>query len=200
MKTLKKCLKAAKVEGRNWRKELQAILRNYRTSPHQTTGVAPAVLLLKRPMRNKLPQTNCIDPVSEVVRECYFSLKSKFKAHADSKVCEKPSTISPGETVLMKRPFTASKGATVYDPIPLTVVDKKGSMVTAQNENRTVTRNSSFFKTLDQSVMNRDDDPSHDSGLCSPANIKHQQELPATHTRAHASDPSASKPVSSTGV
>ena len=48
--------------------------------------------------------------------------------------------------------------------------------------------------------MNRDDDPSHDSGLCSPANIKHQQELPTTHTRAHASDPSASKPVSSTGV
>ena len=35
VKTLKKCLKAAKVEGRNWRKELQAILRNYRTSPHQ---------------------------------------------------------------------------------------------------------------------------------------------------------------------
>ena len=28
VKTLKKCLKAAKVEGRNWRKELQAILRN----------------------------------------------------------------------------------------------------------------------------------------------------------------------------
>lgn len=200
VKTLKKCLKAAKVEGRNWRKELQAILRNYRTSPHQTTGVAPAVLLLKRPVRNKLPQTNYVDPVSEIVRERDFLQKSKFKAHADSKVYVKPSTISPGETVLVKRPFTASKGATVYDPTPLTVVDKKGSMITAQNENRTVTRNSSFFKTLDQSVINRDDDPSHDNGLSSPADIKHQQELPAARTRAHASDPSASKPVSSPGV
>ena len=93
VKTLKKCLKAAKVEGRNWRKELQAILRNYRTAPHQTIGVAPAVLLLKRPVRNKLPQTNYVDPVSEIVRERDFSHKSKFKAHADSKVYVKPITI-----------------------------------------------------------------------------------------------------------
>ena len=100
----------------------------------------------------------------------------------------------------MKRPFTASKGATVYDPTPLTVVDKKGSMINAQNVNLTVTRNSSFFKTLDQSVINHDDDPPRDSGLSSPADIKHQQELPAARTRAHASDPSASKPVSSPGM
>ena len=53
VKTLKKCIKAAK-----------ASLRNYRT-----TGVAPAVLLLKRPVRNKLPQANHIDPVTEIVRE-----------------------------------------------------------------------------------------------------------------------------------
>ena len=58
VKTLKKCIKAAKVEGRNWRKELQDILRNYRITPHATIGVAPAVLLLKRPVRNKLSQTN----------------------------------------------------------------------------------------------------------------------------------------------
>lgn len=58
----------------------------------------------------------------------------------------KPSAISPGETVLFRRPFAASKGANVYDLTPLTVVDKKGRMVTAQTEIRTVTRNSSFFK------------------------------------------------------
>ena len=66
--------------------------------------------------------------------------------------------------------------------------------------NHTVTRNSSFFKTLDQSVVNHDDDQSRDSGLSSPADIKHQQELPAARTHAHASDPSASKPVSSPGM
>ena len=71
VKTLKKCIKAAKAEGRNWRKELQAILRNYRTTPHATTGVAPAVLLLKCPVRNKLPQVSHADPVSEIIRKYY---------------------------------------------------------------------------------------------------------------------------------
>ena len=84
MKTLKKCIKAAKVVGRNWRKELQAILRNYRTTPHATTGVSPATLLLKRPVRNKLSQPNHIDSVAEIVRERDSSQKLKMKADADA--------------------------------------------------------------------------------------------------------------------
>ena len=85
VKTLKKCIKAAKVEVRNWRKEKQAILRNYRTTPHATTGVAPAVPLLKWPALNKLPQVNHIDPVAELVREHNSSQKLKMKAHANNK-------------------------------------------------------------------------------------------------------------------
>ena len=95
----------------------------------------------------------------------------------------KSSAISPGETVLFRRPFTASKGANVYDLTPLTVVDKKGRMVTAQTENRTVTRHSSFFKSLDPSAINRDDDASHESDYSSHADIGHQQELPVTCPR-----------------
>ena len=165
VKTLKKCIKAAKVEGRNWRKELQAILRNYRTTPHATTGVAPAVLLLKRPVRNKLPQANHIDPVAEIVRERDSSQKLKMKAHADNKAYVKPCNISLGEAVLVKRPFSVSKGGTVYDPTPMTVVSKKGSMITAEGENRTVTRNSSFFKNVHQPAVNHGNDESQNSGF-----------------------------------
>ena len=103
VKTLKKCIKAAKVEVRNWRKEKQAILRNYRTTPHATTGVAPAVLLLKWPVRT--PQVNHMDPVAEIVRERDSSQKLKMKARADNKAYMKPCNISPGEAVLVKSPF-----------------------------------------------------------------------------------------------
>ena len=51
VKTLEKCNKAAKAKGKNWRKELQALLRNYRTTPHATTDITPATLLLKRAVR-----------------------------------------------------------------------------------------------------------------------------------------------------
>ena len=44
-------MKAAKAEGKNWRKELQTLLRNYRTTPHATTDITPATLLLKRAVR-----------------------------------------------------------------------------------------------------------------------------------------------------
>ena len=40
-------MKAAKAEGKNWRKELQTLLRNYRTTPHATTDITPAILPLK---------------------------------------------------------------------------------------------------------------------------------------------------------
>jgi len=176
VKTLEKCIKAAKVEGKNWRKEQQAILRNYRTTPHATTGVAPAVLLLKRPVRNKLSQANHIDPAAEIVRERDSSQKLKMKAHADNKAYVKPCNISPGESVLVKRPFSASKGGTVYDLIPMTVVSKKGSMITAEGDNRTVTRNSSFFKNVHQPAVSHQNDKSQNSGFGSSAD---QEPLPA---------------------
>ena len=65
-----------------------------------------------------------------------------MKARADNKAYVKPCNISPGEAVL------ASKGGTMYGPTSMTVVSKKGSMITAEGDNRTDTRNSSFFKNI----------------------------------------------------
>ena len=42
--------------------------------------------------------------------------------------------------------------STPFKPEPLEIKDKKGSMITAQNAERTVTRNASFFKKLPSSV------------------------------------------------
>ena len=162
VKTLKKCLKAAKTGGRNWRKELQTVLRSYRSTPHSTTGCSPATLLLKRAMRTKLPQADHADPISEIIRRHDSAQKLKIKAYADKHGQVKPSNIGIGESVLVKRPFSASKGATVYDPSPLRVVQKKGTMITAKNDDHAVTRNSSFFKKLDQSIVvpaKDDEDP-----------------------------------------
>ena len=80
VKTLKKCIKAAKAEGKNWRNELQAFLGNYHTTPHATTEITPATLLLKRAVRNKFPQVNNADPVAEIVRKHDSSQKLKIKA------------------------------------------------------------------------------------------------------------------------
>ena len=56
MKPLTKAIRSAHVEGKTWRKHLYKFLLNYRTTPHSTTGFAPAELLFNRKVRNKLPQ------------------------------------------------------------------------------------------------------------------------------------------------
>ena len=170
VKTLKKYIKAAKTEGKNWRKEMQSFLRNYRTTPHATTGVAPSVLLMKRVARNKIPQTNNVDPVSEIIRRYDSSQKAKIKAYAEQKSYVKPCDITLGDPVLVKRPFVKSKGMSVYNPNPMMVVKVKGSMITAKNADTTVSRNSSFFKKLTGMIPCEE----NDTDLVS----KHQKEFP----------------------
>ena len=150
VKTTKKCVKAAKSEGNNWRKEMQAFRRNYRTTPHSTTGVAPPTLFLKRAVHNKLPQSTCADPVAEIVRKRDVEQKWKMKYHADRKRYAKPCDLEVGEPVLVKIPSTSSKAhVPPYESSPMTIVARKGSMITARtSEGQNVTRNSSFFKII----------------------------------------------------
>ena len=103
---------------------------------------------MERAVRNTIPQANNVDPVSEKFRMRDSSQKMKIKAYANTKCYVKPSDINLGDSVLVKRPFTISKGSTAYNPNTMTVVKTKGSMITAKNADASVTRNSSFFKKL----------------------------------------------------
>jgi hypothetical protein len=56
MKPIGKLLKTAEIEGKNWKQELQRFLLQYRSTPHQTTKVAPCELLFNRQIRGYLPE------------------------------------------------------------------------------------------------------------------------------------------------
>jgi transposase InsO family protein len=55
MKPLGKAVKAAKMEGKDWKEELHGFLLAYRTTPQCTTGVAPSQLLFNREVRTNMP-------------------------------------------------------------------------------------------------------------------------------------------------
>ena len=63
-------------------------------------------------------------------------LKSKVYAKARRRI--KESDVQVGDTVLVKQPKTG-KLSTLYNPFPLKVTDKNHTMITAENEIRTVT-------------------------------------------------------------
>ena len=56
MKTLSKIIRTAVTDNVNWRQNMHVFVRNYRATPHCSTGAAPAELLFNRPFRTKLPQ------------------------------------------------------------------------------------------------------------------------------------------------
>jgi hypothetical protein len=52
MRTIGKVIKAAQID-KNWKQELYKFLRNYRATPHSTTGVPPAQALFGKVMVHK---------------------------------------------------------------------------------------------------------------------------------------------------
>ncbi|CAB4045420.1 Hypothetical predicted protein [Paramuricea clavata] len=73
--------------------------------------------------------------------------KEQMKSCPDNHRGAKESCIKPGDTVLLKQP-KENKFSAPYNPHPFVVEKKKGTMVTAKNDSKVVTRNSSQFKVI----------------------------------------------------
>lgn len=152
MRTVKKIIKTANAARRNWKQDMYRFLRNYRATPHSTTGYPPATLMFSRAMRTKLPEFGSSVTSQPVPRQDVLikdhSQKQKMKRYADDKAYVKPSNIQEGDSVLVKPTTPRRKTDPVYYENPYSVVSRKGSMVTAQRGDHRITRNSSFFKSV----------------------------------------------------
>ena len=135
MKTFGKVLRTTA----HWKQDMYQFLRNYRATPHCTTGVAPATAWFGGPIRTKLP-----NPVT--IRERDAQQKLGIKKRAESRRTIKDCDIQVRDTVLVKQP-KQQKLSMPYHPTPLTAT-KHHSMLTAENADQKVTRNSSYFKKL----------------------------------------------------
>ena len=149
MRTIKKVIKTAAVAQLNWKQEMYRFLRNYRATPHCTTGVTPATLLYNRSMNTKLPQV--IHPAdNKDVENRDSHKKASMKTYADNKTYVKPTALRIGETVLVKVSPSFKKSGAPFEKELYKNVEMKSSLITAENNNgRRITRNSSFFKSYD---------------------------------------------------
>ena len=153
MAPLMKAIRAAHVEQRSWKQELYTFLRQYRATPHCTTGVSPSEALNQRQMRVTLPQLPQQAQTSESdtqLRHRDAANKAKAKAYSDRRRHAKQSDLQVGDTVLVRQP-RRNKLSTPYDARPLEIITRSGSMITAQRGDYTITRNASFFKRFDAS-------------------------------------------------
>ena len=85
-RTVEKAIRAANVDGKNRKEELDVLLLNYRSTPHCITGQPPAVLLFGLNIRNKIPEPLTSTPPDEIpatVLQHDRERKEKIKAYAD---------------------------------------------------------------------------------------------------------------------
>ena len=163
MPNLEKCVRTAIVEGKNWKQELFKFLRQYRVTPPTTTNVSPSEALNGRKLKTTLPEVSPaparhqnLQETRKIMAERDAEQKSKIKAYADSKLRTKQSDIKPGDTVLVKQP-KKNKLSTPFNLEPLVVEEKKGSMVTASDGFKSITRNSSMFKVIPPNLKAEED-------------------------------------------
>ena len=181
MKTIKKSIKAAHVDSRNWKQAMHRFLRNYRATPHCSTGKPPATLLFSNAIKTKLPELTDEDMSRSGIASKDASSKKLMKDYADSKAYVKTSEIEVGDVVIVKQNPSYKKSDPPYRSTPYRVIQKRGSMVTAARGQQQVTRNSSFFKAVsdrevvDENVQDPDEDLFDDlgGGANDPPDIPH---------------------------
>ena len=148
---LEKAIQAAVVEGKVWKQELQRFLLQYRTTPHCTTKVAPCEF--NRQVRGKLPilKRKSIVNKHKIARENEEKTQKCQKKYIDKRRNAKESDISVRDTVLVKQQYK-NKFSSRFDKTPYTVILRKGTMITAENDTRRITRNVSHFKKFNARV------------------------------------------------
>ncbi|KAL8561709.1 hypothetical protein ACOMHN_025993 [Nucella lapillus] len=98
MRTIKKRIKAATAQQKNWKQEMYRFLLDYRTTPHTTTRVAPATAIIDRAVKNRLPQLPPQRPDDAAMRRHDYTI---------------------GDPVLLKT-SAAARSSTPYHPSPMT--------------------------------------------------------------------------------
>ena len=138
--TLLKIIRIARVERRDWKKELSDFLFHYRVTPRTVTGLSPAELLLGRKLRDKLPKLKIPEGQAteadwqKLLKERDGCAKMKQKIYADNKRGARPSDIAVGDRVLLKQ-SSENKLSTNFEPHPYKVVRRDGNAVVVEDAN-----------------------------------------------------------------
>ena len=102
----------------------------------------------KRNFRTRIPEV-AIKLDDEDIRKTDYQNKLRIKKYADNKSNVRPCKLKVGDSVLVKKPRKC-KSDPYYDPCPYVVTKRKGNMITATRDDHVITRNTSFFKFIDE--------------------------------------------------
>ena len=108
MSVLKMTIQAAQIENKTWKQELYTFLRNYRATPHSTTGVSPAEALCGRKIKTRLPDVSTHKPhgsapLDDQIRRSDYEGKKGMKDYADNRRRSTVPDVEVGDVVLARQ-------------------------------------------------------------------------------------------------
>ena len=150
MKLVKKTILRSHLANLNFMEEVQRVLQAYRNTPHPTTGKAPATLVYRKPSRigqlDDAASKEKEDIVEEILRQRVQEAKAKNDNRGKANV--KEHSFYVGQKVLV------DLGGERFEAEPFTVVDIKGSTISAANrEGKVVCRDSTKYKAFVEEVQ-----------------------------------------------
>ena len=158
-----KAVRAATVEGKCWKQELHKFLRQYRATPHPSTGFSSYHLMFGRASQTRLPQVAPPTKEAETEHEARRNdnrAKTNMKRYADARKHATPCDHKVGDTMLVKNEKRRNKLAPFYSVEPHIVTSKNGSMITARPKNdKQITRNTSCFKKAPELSSRKEERP-----------------------------------------
>lgn len=141
MRGLTRALKAAFMEFKNWRSELQTYVRAYNDRPHSTTKKTPRELMFGRVMQGPLPtvEARARRYEDDEVRDADALAKLKSKIYTDKHRRAREGSLEVGDTVMMHA-NKDNKLAPNFEPTPFVITESTEKNVTIRGQDGRVFR------------------------------------------------------------
>lgn len=153
-RSILKRLKIAALKKRNLQIELAKYILLYHGTPHSSTGVSQAELMLQRRIRDKLPSLAHPSPLYDVVRDTDAENKMRGKIFADNRkgLAGPKRFLAVGDQLLVQAKKT-NKLPPTFDPDPLVVVETGHREVTLRRGQQVLRRSTSAVKPVPQTSL-----------------------------------------------
>jgi len=189
-RTILKIIKASVAEGTDFVSAIRKFLLTYRNTPHCTTGVSPAKLLIGRNLSDKIFSfTPRMSKIYVAAQEKDSIMKEKIKHYADRKA--KVSHIYPGDFVILKQQ-KSNKLSPNFGRNTFKVKNRNGSSLILQCENgKIIMRHVSAVKKVGLETVSPPIETEGDDNICSngSTNLESSEE-PNETLESHSNSPS----------
>lgn len=171
------------------------MLRNYRTTPHQVTGETPAMMLMNREIRTKLPSVKSSKSYDDrKAQQTDARAKKQAKEYADWKCQAKEKDFKVGEKVLLRQ-LHKNKYSTQFSSDPFTIIKINGSQLEIQDRHgQTYKRNSAHAKKYHESAEEEEIENPTTNKLPQP-NPQPEEETPPQSSQATLSQSQPQQPI-----